>query len=106
MLISPPPLLTVTGLTLHSLLLSTILSPFTYILWWNTLGKVLNYESGDTDALAIPIGSIVEFVSLMIIPIFVGMYMAAKFPSMKKLMEQVSCLIFEISTINIWNTPR
>ena len=76
-------------LSVALVLLSTLLSPFTYLLWWNTLGKVLNYENGDTDALAIPIGSIVEFVSLMIIPIFVGMYMAAKFPSMKKLMEQV-----------------
>ena len=88
-------------LSVALVLLSTILSPLLMVLWWNTLGKVLNYENGDTDALAIPIGSIVEFVSLMIIPIFVGMYMAAKFPSMKKLMEQVSCLVFEISTINI-----
>ena len=79
-------------LSVALVLLSTILSPLLMVLWWNTLGKVLNYENGDTDALAIPIGSIVEFVSLMIIPIFVGMYMAAKFPSMKKLMEQVSCI--------------
>jgi len=76
-------------LSVALVLLSTILSPLTYFLWWNTLGKILNSENGATDSLAIPIGSIVEFVSIMIIPIFVGMFVGAKFPSVKKLMEQV-----------------
>jgi len=76
-------------LSVALVLLSTLLSPLTYLLWWNTLGKVLNYDNGATDALAIPIGNIVELGSLMIIPILAGMYMADKFPSMKKVMEQV-----------------
>ena len=94
-------------LSVALVLLSTLLSPLTYLLWWNTLGKVLNYDNGATDALAIPIGNIVELGSLMIIPILAGMYMADKFPSMKKVMEQVSCLVFTISTINtVWNSLK
>jgi len=76
-------------LSVALVLLSTILSPLTYFLWWSTLGNALNSGNGGTDSLAIPIENILEFVSIMIIPIFVGMYVGNKFPSVKKLMEQV-----------------
>ena len=75
-------------LSVALVLISTLLSPFTYFFWWNTLGLLLNNEYGAA-GLAIPIWRIVEFLCIMILPIFVGMYIGGKFPSVKKLMDQV-----------------
>jgi len=69
-------------------ILSTLLSPLTSLFWWNTLGKVL-LTNATTDALIVPIRNIIEFISIMVIPIFIGIYMAAKFPTLGKFMEQI-----------------
>ena len=88
-------------LSVALVILSTLLSPLTFLLWWSTLGKSLNFQDGAPTALAIPIGSIVEFVSIMIVPIFFGMYIGTKFPSVKKLMEQIRNAVIVVGLLSM-----
>ena len=76
------------GLSVALVLLSTVLSPLTSLLWWNTLGKVLLLDA-TTATLKVPIANIVEFVGVMIVPIAVGMYMGARLPALGTFLERV-----------------
>ena len=69
-------------------ILSTLVSPITCLLWWHTLGKVL-YVDASSEALAVPISNIMEFVIIMIIPLFVGIYLGGKFKGLKKFMHDI-----------------
>ena len=73
-------------LSVALVILSTLLNPLTSLFWWNTLGQLL---SGDTtDPLTVPIMIIVEFVSVLSLPIVIGMYFGSKFPAIKEFTEK------------------
>jgi predicted Na+-dependent transporter len=85
-------------LSVALVILSTLLSPLTYLLWWNTLGRVL--LSGPSSAEpVVPIENILELISIMILPVFIGMYMASKLPTLKEFMKSIRKPIIVVGLI-------
>ena len=75
-------------LSVALVILSTLFNPLASLFWWNTLGQLL---SGDTtDPLTVPIKIIIEFVSVLSLPIVIGMYFGSKFPAIKEFTEKFS----------------
>jgi predicted Na+-dependent transporter len=76
------------NLSVGLVILSTIVSPLSTLFWWATLGKVL-LSSSQTDILTVPALLILEFLGVMVVPVFIGIGLAGIFPCIKGFMQWI-----------------